>query len=166
MASGAAAVPTTLLDLRRTPAQRRADALVELARRAEAAPPGARLPAPLFTVVVDYPTLVGRICELANGTPVTPGSLVPWLEEATVERIVFDTRSRVIDVSERRRLFEGALRRAIEVRDQTCFHPSCGAPAEDCQVDHIIPWSEGGPTTQDNGRLACGFHNRARHRRT
>jgi hypothetical protein len=43
-----------------------------------------------------------------------------------------------------------------------CFHPTCTAPAEDCEVDHVVPFSRGGPTTADNGRLACGFHNRSR----
>ena len=107
-----------------------------------------------------------RICELANRTVVTPGSLVAWLDQAWIERVVFDGPSRVIDVGVHRRLFDGATRRAVEVRDQECFHPSCEEPAEDCQVDHIEPHSWGGPTVQDNGRPACGFHNRARHRRT
>jgi 5-methylcytosine-specific restriction endonuclease McrA len=44
------------------------------------------------------------------------------------------------------------------------FHEFCDAPADDCQVDHVIPYTAGGPTIQANGRLACGFHNRARHR--
>lgn len=48
-------------DLPRTPTQRRHDALVEMARRATAAPPGARRPRPLVTVLVDYPTLLGRL---------------------------------------------------------------------------------------------------------
>ena len=37
-----------------------------------------------------YETFAGRICQLANGTVVSPGSLVPWLESASVERVVFD----------------------------------------------------------------------------
>jgi hypothetical protein len=152
-------------DLERTPAQRRAAALVEMARRAQAAPPGARLPEPCFTVLVGYETLAGPICELANGTPVTPGSLVPYLDEGWAERVVFESPSRVIDVGERRRFFTGALRRAVEVIGRKCFHPYCDRPAEDCEIDHIQPWAAGGPTTQDNGRPACGFHNRQRHRR-
>ncbi|MDA8148855.1 MAG: HNH endonuclease signature motif containing protein, partial [Actinomycetota bacterium] len=55
--------------------------------------------------------------------------------------------------------------RAIEVRDRTCSHPTCEVPAERCQVDHILPWSAGGATTQENGRLLCGFHNRLRNER-
>lgn len=151
-------------DLDRTPAQRRADALVEMARRAAAMPAGSRLPEPLFSVLVGYETFAGRICELANATVVAPGALVGWLDRAWVERVVFDGPSRVTDVGARQRLFTGATRRGVEVRDQQCFHQSCEAPAEDCEIDHVVPWSEGGPTTQANGRVACGFHNRERHK--
>lgn len=148
----------------RTTAQRRADALVEMARRSAAAPAGARPPAPLFTVLVGYETFAGRVCELADGTVVTPGSLVPWLDRAVVERVVFDGPSRVVDVGVRRRLFAGATRRAVEVRDRECYHPTCHLPAERCEIDHVRPYAAGGPTTQANGRPACGYHNRRRSR--
>jgi hypothetical protein len=68
--------------------------------------------------------------------------------------------------AQRRRLFTGATRRAVQVRDRECFHPFCDILATDCQIDHVEPYSAGGLTTQDNGRAACGFHNRDRHRRT
>ncbi|HEX2192630.1 MAG TPA: HNH endonuclease signature motif containing protein, partial [Acidimicrobiales bacterium] len=86
----------------------------------------------------------------------------PWVDRAWVERVVFDSPSRVIDVGVRQRLSSGATRRAIEVRDQECFEPSCDVPAEWCQIDHVQPWAEGGLTTQANGRPACAFHNRRR----
>ena len=63
-------------DLARTPQQRRADALVEMARRAGAVAEGARMPEPLFTVLVGYETFHGRICQLPQGTVVAPGALV------------------------------------------------------------------------------------------
>ncbi|MCU1377546.1 MAG: hypothetical protein JWN29_529, partial [Acidimicrobiales bacterium] len=128
-------------------------------------PADGRRPPPLFSVLVGYETFAGRVCELARGTVITAGSLVPWLHEAYIERIVFDGPSRVIDVGVTRRLFEGATRRAVEVLHGECFHDTCETPAEDCEIDHELPWSLGGPTTQDNGRPACGFHNRQRHRR-
>ena len=151
-------------DLARTPAQRRADALVEMARRAMAVPAGGRLPEPLFSVLVGYETFAGRICELANRAVVAPADLARWMGDAWVERVVFDGPSRVKDVGVRRRLFAGASRRAVEVRDKECFHDYCEAPAEDCEIDHVVPWAAGGPTTEANGRAACGFHNRERHR--
>jgi hypothetical protein len=153
-------------DLARTPAQRRADALVEMARRASAMAVGSRLPEPLFSVLVGYETLSGRICELANGTVLSPGSLVPWLDQAWIERVVFDGADRIANLGVRRRLFTGATRRVVELRDRECFHDLCDTPAEDCEIDHVEPWSVGGPTTADNGRVACAFHNRHRHRRT
>ena len=155
----------TVGDLARTPAQRRHDALVEMARRAGTAPADGRRPEPLFSVAVGYETFHGRICELANGTVVSPGSLVPWLDQAWVERIVFDPASRVIDVGVTRRLFTGATRRAVQVRDRECFHELCDEPAESCQIDHVEPWSAGGGTVAANGRPACAHHNRQRHRR-
>lgn len=148
--------------LGRTPAQRRADALVEMARRAAAVPDGARMPEPLFTVLVGYETFAGRICELADGTVVAPGALVGWLGQGWAERVVFDGPGRVTDVGVRRRIFTGATRRVVEVRDRECFHELCDVAAERCQIDHVQPWSAGGPTTQANGRVACGFHNRLR----
>ena len=151
-------------DLSRTPAQRRADALVEMARRAGRAPLDGRRPEPLFTVLVGYETLAGRICELASGPVVSPGSLLPWLDQASIERVVFEGPSRVIDVGVTRRLFAGATRRAVEVRDRECFHPTCDLPAERCQIDHVEPFAAGGRTVAVNGRPACGQHNRGRNR--
>jgi hypothetical protein len=153
-------------DLARTPAQRRADALVELARRAGAIAPGARRPEPLFTVFVGYETFAGPLCELAHGSVVNPGSLLPWLDEAWIERVVFDGPDRVRGVGPRRRLFTGATRRAVEVRDRECFHQLCDVGAEECEIDHVEPFAAGGLTVEDNGRAACRFHHRRRHRRT
>jgi hypothetical protein len=154
----------TVSDLRRTPPQRRADAIIEMARRAAAMPAGARLPAPLFTVVVDLETLAGRICELASGAVVSPGSLVPWLDEAYIERIVFGPANRVLNVGERRRLFSGATRRAIQVRDGQCYHPLCEEPAENCEIDHIERYSDGGLTVEGTGRPGCSYHNKLREK--
>jgi len=149
-----------IMELDRTPAQRRADALVEMATRARTAPVGGRRPAPLFTVVVGLESLTGPVLEMFNRNPITPGTAARYLTGADVERIVFDGPSRVIDVGVRRRFFTGALRRAIEVRDRTCFHPSCDEVPERLQIDHIHDASKGGETTQDNGQGGCGYHNR------
>jgi hypothetical protein len=151
-------------ELTRTSAQRRADALVEMATRSRSAPADGIRPAPLFSVFVGYETIQGRICELENGTVISPSALVPWMDSAYFERAVFSLGGRV-DVSVRARLFSGGTRRAIELRDRICTHPYCYEPADSCQADHIQPYADGGPTTQENGRLLCGFHNRLRNQR-
>jgi hypothetical protein len=150
-------------ELARTPAQRRADALVEMAIRARTAPADGRRPAPLFTIVCGLESFTGPILELFNRTLLTPGVAARWLTEADVERIVFSSPSRVIDVSTTTRFFRGALRRAIEVRDRTCFHPSCDEIPDRQHIDHIHEAAKGGPTTQTNGRPACAFHNLRRN---
>ncbi|MEA3019895.1 MAG: hypothetical protein QOI47_1419, partial [Actinomycetota bacterium] len=91
-------------ELARTARQRRADALTEMARRAMTAPADGRRPEPLFSVLVGYETFAGRICQLADGTVITPGSLVDWLDQAWIERIIFDSPSRVLDVGVERRI--------------------------------------------------------------
>ena len=151
-------------ELARTSGQRRADALVEMATRSRSAPAEGIRPAPLFSVFVGYETLHGRICELENGTVLPPSALEPWMDSAYFERALFTLGNRV-DVSVRSRLFTGGTRRAIERRDRLCTHPHCYEPAENCQVDHIETYAAGGLTTQDNGRLLCGFHNRLRNQK-
>jgi hypothetical protein len=148
-------------ELQRTAVQRRADALVEMAIRARTSPKGGRRPEPLFTVTIGLPRFE-QLCELANGTVLPPGSLTPYFTSAWIERVVFGPKSRVLDVGVRQRLFTGADRRAVEVRDRNqCFHDLCDDEIE--QIDHIQPFAWGGETTQTNGRGACAFHNRNRH---
>jgi hypothetical protein len=96
------------------------------------------MPEPLFSVLIDYETLAGRICELANGTAVTPGSLLRYLDKAWIERVVFGSPSRVIDMGARRRLFTGATRRAIQVRDRECFHEFCETRAADSHTRRAL----------------------------
>jgi Domain of unknown function (DUF222) len=151
-------------ELRRTKDQRGADAMVEMARRSGTTPAGGKRPRPLFTFLVGYETFKGRISELENGLVVSPDTMFPWMGEADFERVVFSPGKR-IEVSVRSRLFKGATKRAIELRDRQCTHPYCDLLADKCQADHVITWNQGGPTQQENGRLLCGFHNRLRNGR-
>lgn len=148
-----------LHELGRTPAQRRADALVLMARRSAAKPPGAVEPRVLLHVLAGIAS-VERMCELSNGTVVTPGQVLPLLTMADVERVVFASPSKVIDIGHRRRFFDGATRTAVQLRDRCCTHPTCTVPFDQCEIDHIQPAAEGGPTTQDNGRCRCTYHHR------
>jgi hypothetical protein len=152
-------------ELARTSAQRRADAMVEMAvRSASARGSEGRRPAPLFSVLIDYHTLSGRISQIEGGPAVPPGSLLPWLDGAIFERIIFSPGKRA-ECSVTSRFFTGATRRALEVRDLQCCHEFCDIPADQCDMDHIVPHSQGGLTTQENGQTMCGHHNRARYER-
>ena len=158
----------TSLDLGRSAQQRRADALVEIARRSTSTVPGAVPARPLITVLVGYEQLHGPIRETFNATVLSTRDVVDLLgqtdplTEADIERVVFAPPNRVIEVSRRARFFTGGIRRAIEVRDRHCQHPGCHVPAERCQVDHTIEYTDGGETIQDNGELLCPTHNHQR----
>jgi hypothetical protein len=130
-----------------------------MAERSAAKPPGSVEPRYLLHVLSGTKA-VERMCQLSTGQVLTPGEVLPLLTQADVERAVFSSPSKVIDIGARRRLFTGATRTAVQLRDLTCTHPSCDVPFERCEVDHVIPWAEGGPTTQDNGRCRCPYHHR------
>jgi hypothetical protein len=150
--------------MRRSHAQRWADALVEMAYRSRTAPKDGKRPAPLVTVYVDYETVAGRLCELASGVPITPGQLLPLFTRADIERVVFGPRNRVIELGVRERFFTGGLRRAIQLRDRHCQFPGCDEPVDRCEIDHEVDYADGGETTQENGRPYCGTHNRNKRR--
>lgn len=155
-------------DLDRNDAQRRYDALVEMAKRSMVSTgEGVKAAPTIMTVHVDHQTLSGRVCELASGVQITPGEVANILSQVDVkiERAVFDSRGMVIDYGRSKRLFIGAARRSIQIRDRHCTYPGCSVPAEYCQVDHIVPWSEGGETNHANGQLLCPKHhrNKAKH---
>jgi Domain of unknown function (DUF222) len=50
------------------------------------------------------------------------------------------------------------LRRAVTARDRHCRFPGCTQPAAACQPHHIVPRSEGGPTSLPNLLTLCTFH--------
>jgi hypothetical protein len=143
----------------RTNSERLAAALVEMATRSASTPADAQRPRPLFSVLLGDKSFE-RLCELATGQVIAPHLLVPHLSVAEMETFLFDGPFTVIAASPAR-CFTGRLRRAIEVRDRHCQHPSgCDVAAPDCDVDHIVPVTGHGATSQFNGRLECRPHNR------
>ena len=151
----------TLHELRRTPAHRRADALVEMAKRS-ARPTAGSAPKPLFSVLMG-PTVLSTLCQLGCGQVISPAALVPFLDEAQLETVLFDSAMRPIKIT-RRRSFDAVQRRIIELRDRFCVC-GCGLPADRCQMDHVLPWIDGGVTSVENGQARCGPTNRWKGRR-
>jgi hypothetical protein len=171
---------TTAELLWRSPAQRRADALVEMARRSMTAPMDGKQPRPLVIVHVDHDTferalaqLAGepapepfgtdRRCELDDGTVISPTKMMELGIVGDVRRLVYESPGVILDYGRKVRLFTGALREAICARDRFCTHPGCEIPARRCEIDHVIEWDDGGPTHHRNGRAKCSFHHR-RHK--
>ena len=55
-----------------------------------------------------------------------------------------------------------SLRHLIETRQRTCAAPGCRRPATRCDIDHTIPYDQGGPTCECNGAPLCRRHHRAK----
>jgi hypothetical protein len=152
----------TVADLARTPAQRRHDALLDMARRSATAPADGKRPKPLLTVLVGEDAF-RNVLELADGTLISPATAADLLDEAVIETMLFDGPSRVLDLGHQRS-FVGAARRAVEVVHRTCTGAGCHVRSDTCEIDHILPSGVGGPTVPDNGRPQCRPHHRQHHR--
>lgn len=50
------------------------------------------------------------------------------------------------------------IRAYVKGLHTTCSVPGCCVQVENCQLDHIIPWNNGGPTTPWNLHPLCIFH--------
>ncbi|ORA96434.1 hypothetical protein BST30_28645, partial [Mycobacterium mantenii] len=51
-----------------------------------------------------------------------------------------------------------ALADFVRCRDLTCRWPGCDQPAVNCDVDHTIPYADGGPTHASNLKCYCRTH--------
>ncbi len=55
-----------------------------------------------------------------------------------------------------------AVHEQVVLRDGTCIFPSCTRPASTCDLDHRVPFEQGGTTTSDNLAPLCRRHHRAK----
>ena len=57
------------------------------------------------------------------------------------------------------RVIRRSLRQAIEQRDRVCVVPGCGI-ASGLEIDHLVPFAKGGPTSIENLQRLCKHHHR------
>ncbi|MDQ7909469.1 DUF222 domain-containing protein [Phytohabitans sp. ZYX-F-186] len=152
----------------RTPAQRRADALVEvcdLATRTDSLPDnGGQRPHVVVTVPYDLLHQQLGVGTLDTGGQLSPEQVRRLACDAHILPAVLGGDGQILDLGRTRRLITGPLRRALELRDRGCAFPGCDRPPRWCHAHHIRPWVDGGPTTLDNSVLLCGYHHRVVHR--
>jgi hypothetical protein len=55
-----------------------------------------------------------------------------------------------------------ALRHLIQIRDITCSHRTCRRPATQCDLDHTVPYDQGGRTCECNLGTPCRRHHQAK----
>ncbi len=54
------------------------------------------------------------------------------------------------------------LAHLIRIRQPACCHPGCGRPAQRCDLDHTIPYEQGGRTCECDLAPTCRQHHRAK----
>jgi hypothetical protein len=206
----------SMADLRRSEPQRRADALVAMARAGAAAPPDAKRPVPTVNIVVDADTLAawtdrtttqadpaeppadpspessagpadastgttaaatraagrGRvpvidparypdvICRTQRGQHLHPAHVADTTLWGLIRRVVIDSRSVIIDLGRRSRLFTGHARESVMLLETECAWTGCDQPSAWCHADHLHGWNRArGPTRPANGAPLCPRHN-------
>jgi hypothetical protein len=161
-------MPPPSPDDERTPRQRRHDALEEMARchldHGDLPDVGGEKP---HVVAIADPDalrgLDGRIHETLNGDIIDIEALLMIACDCSISRVVLGPDSEVVDVGRKTRIWTSAQRRAVVARDRHCTAPHCERPPQWCDIHHVIPWGEGGPTSVDNGRLLCRYHHTRAH---
>lgn len=151
----------------RTAAERRADALAVAALGGDrlscrcdldGCPAGGRVVGPVVVhVVTDQATLDGS----ADGGAVVPGydGLFP---ADLVAEIAAEAKRRPLltPTSEPEPRYRPSSRLAewVRWRDLTCRFPNCDVPAHGCDLDHTVPYGDGGSTRASNLKCLCRFH--------
>ncbi len=153
----------------RTPATRRADALLEIVGRGVAAPEGVtRSPRTTLVVTMSLEALLEQVRGaglLDTDAAVSPSAVRRLACEAGIVPMVLGARSEVLDLGYTQRLFTPAQRRALAVRDGGCSFPDCTVPPQWCDAHHVVHWISGGRTDMLNGALLCGRHHTVVHQR-
>ena len=147
--------------------QLRADALATIARQFLSTTSDENLahgrPVTL-NLTLDLPTLLGlkQNPGILDGYGEIPASVARQLaSDAKWRRFITDPISgNLLDYG--RSVYEPpqALVDFILARDRRCRFPGCRQPARVCDLDHAIPWEEGGRTSTENLGLLCRRHHR------
>ena len=151
----------------RTAGQRRADALVEalnLALHTGQLPEhGGDRPQLVVTVAMEPLTKALAAGQLDSGERLTPEAVRRLACDAQILPAVLGGKGQPLDLGRQRRLVNGALRRALVIRDRGCAFPGCERPARWCEGHHVIHWNRGGRTQPGNCVLLCRHHHRVIH---
>lgn len=116
-------------------------------------------------VTMDLETLMGGLAaaSLDTGTLISPGLARHLACKAGVIPVVLGGESQVLDVGRRRRFHSETQRLALATRDGGCTTIGCDRPPAWCEAHHDTPWSQGGDTSVDHGRLLCSRHHHLAH---
>jgi hypothetical protein len=160
---------TVCADDPRTRNQRRADAMGAMAARADRLAcrcgqphcPAAATPAPravVIHVLAEQATLDGTTQtpgSMIGSDALIPADLIADLAKSAKLRPLFHPADAA---PERGYTPSQALADFVRCRDLTCRFPGCDKPAVRCDLDHTVPYGDGGPTHASNLKSLCRLH--------
>jgi hypothetical protein len=154
----------------RSPQQRRADALGALAAgadrlgcrcgRAECAAGTRPAASPVVIhVIAEHATIEGRAdappaSEVGADELITPELITELAKSAKLVPLIHPGDA----PPENGYVPSKALADFVRCRDLTCRWPGCDRPAVGCDIDHTIPYSQGGATHASNLKCYCRIH--------
>ena len=98
----------------------------------------------------------GEVCEIAGVGPIPVATATAYLGEAFLKLLVMDGTD-IRTIAHMGRAIPAKLRTGLEERDRVCQVPRCDMSIG-LEIDHIIPFAEGGPTTFENLVRLCKRH--------
>jgi hypothetical protein len=118
-----------------------------------------------IVVTIDYDLLArgvgaGTLCD---GTRISATEVRRLACAAGIIPMVLGGDSVALDVGRERRLHDRYQRLALAHRDRGCTAETCDRPPSWAEAHHDWPWSAGGPTDLEHGRLYCGHHHHLVH---
>jgi hypothetical protein len=165
----------TQRDLARTEAQRRADALLAMARAAVSRDPKLARPtrsAVTVDILLDHDTMEAHasgetpdprrfrnvVSRTQSGRRLHPDDAINAALVGHIRRTVYDNSGTVIELGRRSRLFRGPARDAVMLLLSTCVWIGCDQPVAWCDADHSLGWKAHGATVPRNGQPLCTGH--------
>ncbi len=121
-------------------------------------------PTAVMNIRVDYDSLKrghttgAEICEIPGVGSIPVAAATEYLGEAFLKLLVVDGTD-IKTIAHMGRAIPAPLRTAIEERDQVCQVPTCDVHTG-LEIDHIIPFADGGPASMENLVRLCARHHR------
>jgi hypothetical protein len=114
------------------------------------------------SLTIDLPTLLGLAENPGQlqGYGAIPANVARELAaDGKWRRFITDpTSGELLDCGRETYLPPQHLVDFLMARDRTCRFPGCAQPAHRTDIDHAIPWDEGGETSRENLGLLCRRH--------
>ncbi len=136
-------------DESRTLDQLRADVALDLLLSAECGGAQPRLEGFLYLGLDTYLGLNENPAEFSGHGPISAALARELLTGpgTILRRIITDPLTgQVHDLGRTRYRPTTAMGERVQVRDRVCRFPGCNRPAQACEIDHVVAWSDGGPT--------------------